>query len=180
MRKRSLLIIAGALALTIAGLLLWRSMGNAGERLDAARALWAGRPFQSYQIALFHQTNLGICEQEIVAQDERQTQALRNTCGQPPSWTVTKLFNWINELQNTPTRCYPDQIMCACQIRTSTVVTYDPELGYPQRIVYEWRKQPNLTNLDYWRSLTDQSFPGCDKDGTGGPVIVNITLAETP
>lgn len=177
-QRRVLWATAGGVVALVAALLLWPA--QAGSGLDEARARWNGRPFQAYRIALTQETRRGSCDQEIVADDERAGRGLSNTCGQPATWTVTRLFNWIAELERSPNECFPDPNMCACQARTYTSVAYDPALGYPTEIVYEWRKQPNLGRAAYWRSLFDQSFPGCNKDGTGGPVVVRIALTPEP
>lgn len=177
-QRRVLWATAGGVVALVAALLLWPA--QAGSGLDEARARWNSRPFQTYQLTLSQETSRGDCAQEIAVANERVGQALSNTCGQPATWTVTRLFNWIAELESTPAQCFPGPTMCACRGSTSTRVSYDPALGYPREIVYEWRKRPNLGRAAYWRSLFDQSFPGCDKDGTGGPVVVRVGLNPQP
>lgn len=175
---------AAVAAVALAGLAIVGSLmlqpAQARSGLDQARGRWNLRPFNAYRLQLAHETQRGSCEQEIVTRNERSGEGLRNTCGQPATWTVTRLFNWIAELERTPARCFPGPAFCACRGTTRTRVTYDPVLGYPREIIYEWHKQPNLIEAAYWRSLFDQSFPGCDKDGTGGPVVVRIALTPEP
>jgi hypothetical protein len=179
-RRLRLMIVVGALALALglAGLLLMRP-ARAESGLAEARERWAAAAPPSYRLRLTQQTSAGACDQEVVTQNER-AEAVRNSCGQPASWTVPRLFDWIAELERDPVRCYPDTKMCACRGATSTSVRYDEALGFPREIVYEWRKLPNLTHPAYYRSLLDRSFPGCNHDGRGGPVVVSITLAEEP
>lgn len=166
-----------ALLLSLAGLALAQAPAAARSGLADARARWeAGGP-DAYRLRLTQQTSAGACDQEMLAQAGKAT-PLRNTCGQPATWTVPRLFNWIAELEQDPVQCFPDTQMCACTGRTATAVRYDEQLGYPVAITYEWRKRPNLTHVAYWRSLFDQSFPGCDKDGRGGPVVVAVSLIE--
>lgn len=156
---------------------------TAQSGVEAARALWATRPFDSYNLALTQQSRASSCDQIILTAGEQAVQALRNTCGQPPTWTVTRLLNWIVELERTPSRCYPGPNSCACQATATTMVTYDSALGFPRQIVYEWRSRPNLVNPAYWRLLFDKTFPGCSNiqaSGTGGTLVVNVSLDPTP
>lgn len=166
-----------AMLLSLLGLALALRPAEARSGLADARARWAAAGPDVYRLRLTQQTNLGACDQEMEAQGGKAT-ALRNTCGQPATWTVPRLFDWIAELEDDPVQCFPDTKMCACTGRTATSVRYDERLGHPVAIVYEWRKRPNLTHAAYWRSLFDQSFPGCNKDGRGGPVVVAISLTE--
>jgi Family of unknown function (DUF6174) len=180
-KGRRVILFGGVLLLLLglasAAVLLRPAQARSG--LAEAQARWeAGGP-ASYRLRLTQQTNLGACDQEMLAEAGKAT-PVRNSCGQPATWTVPRLFGWIAELERDPTQCYPDTQMCACKGNTSTTVRYDERLGFPREIVYEWRKQPNLTNIAYWRSLFDQSFPGCNRDGRGGPVVVNVTLIEEP
>jgi hypothetical protein len=179
MAKRRRMIVIGAftLALALLGLALALRPAQANSGLAEARQRWEAAGPDAYRLRLTQQTKAGACDQEMVTQDGRAT-AVRNSCGQPATWTVPRLFNWIAELEQDPTQCYPDTKMCACRGSTSTSVRYDEALGYPAEIVYEWRKQPNLGHPAYWRSLLDRSFPGCNRDGRGGPVVVSISLIE--
>jgi hypothetical protein len=181
MTRRSRILLAGAVALVL-GLLsaaLMLRPVDAQSGLADAQARWEARGLERYRIRLTQQTNRSACDQEMVTADGKAT-AVRNSCGQPATWTVPRLFAWIAELESDPVQCYPDQQMCACTGSTSTTVRYDPERGFPREIVYAWYKRPNLSNGAYWRSLFDQSFPGCNRDGRGGPVVVSITLTEEP
>ncbi|NJN15240.1 MAG: hypothetical protein HC822_02515 [Oscillochloris sp.] len=168
------------LALGIAAMLLFGRSVLVGQALDDARSRWAQRAFDRYQLAVMQQTERGICQQEISADNERSGVAQFNSCGQPATWTVTRLFNWIAELERSSAVCYPSESLCACRASIRTAVVYDEQQGYPSEIFYEWRKLPNLTSPDYYRLLFDQTFPGCDKDGTGGPVLMQISLSPEP
>ncbi len=171
--------VAVVMAASIAGLAMLHGQAAAHELVEAARARWAARGFDAYTLTLRQETRVGVCEQQIETQGERATRAARNSCGQPPNWTVTRLLNWIVELERTPSRCYPSLGSCACQVTANTVVSYDAELGYPRTIVYEWRSRPNLVNPAYWRMLTDRTFPGCSNiqgSGPGGTLVMNVGL----
>jgi len=171
---------AVAVALVAAAALLLLQPAQSSSQLDAARERWETRPFANYRLKLVRETNRGSCEQEVRAADERAGEGLRNNCGQPATWTVTRLFNWIAELERTPARCFPGPARCACLATARTEVRYDPALGFPAEIHYEWRKGPNLIGGAYWRSLLDQSFSGCNKAETGGPVLVRVSLTPEP
>jgi len=179
-RLRQLAVVGcAALVLSALGLVLLLRPAQARSGLEQARARWAAGGPASYRLRLTQNTNRGACDQEMLTQVGQAT-PLRNSCGQPANWTVPRLFNWIAELERNQSSCYPDPSMCACRGSTTTTVRYDATLGFPREIVYEWRKQPNPTNVDYWRSLFDRSFPGCNRDGRGGPVMVSVTLTEEP
>lgn len=173
------------LILSLAALLALREPAAAGSGLVEARERWVANGLARYRLSLTQQTRdvrtgaVGTCAQEMVADGEQVT-AVRNSCGMPATWTVPRLFNWIAELEREENRCYPDPSMCACQGAITTTVRYDEALGYPREVVYEWHKRPNLMNAAYWRSLLDRSFPGCDKDGRGGPVVYAVSLTEEP
>jgi hypothetical protein len=164
-----------ALALSLVALAALREPAAASSSLAEARRLWAANGVASYTLSVSQQTRLATCDQQMATQDERAT-PIANTCGMPATWTVPRLFNWIEELERTEANCYPDPSMCACRGTISTLVRYDETMGYPVEVVYEWRKRPNLLNAAYYRSLLDRSFPGCDKDGRGGPVIYIVSL----
>lgn len=175
------MLAVGTLAL-LAGLGLFAALrlpAAARSGLAEARRLWAANGMNTYRLRITQETRMGRCEQEIVTRDGR-AETLSNTCGMPASWTVPRLFSWIEELERDTANCYPDPSMCACRSAMTTAVHYDETMGYPREVVYEWHKQPNLPNPAYWRSLLDRSFPGCDKDGRGGPVIFAISLTEEP
>lgn len=178
--RRAFILGAVALLLSLVAMALFlRQPARAENGLAEARARWEDAGPASYRLRLTQQTSTSACDQEMVTRDG-VAEPVRNTCGQPATWTVPRLFNWIAELERETNRCYPDPSMCACQGSVSTRVRYDEQFGFPREIVYEWRKRPNLVNPDYWRSLFDQSFPGCNRDGRGGQVVVNVSLTEEP
>lgn len=175
--------IVALVAICAAALLLHGPEAAANESVEAARARWEARNFDAYTLTLRQETRDGICEQQIATRGEQAVQASHNSCGQPPSWTVTRLLNWIVELERAPSVCYPSPKDCACQVTARTSVSYDETLGYPRTIVYEWRSRANLLNSAYWRLLTDRTFPGCANiqgSGPGGTLVVNIGLAPEP
>jgi hypothetical protein len=178
-RRRWVALGALALLLSLGALAALRQPAAARSGLADARRLWAVNGLAAYRLKIAQETRAGSCEQEMLVGDGKAT-PLVNTCGVPATWTVPRLFSWIEELEREEANCYPDATMCACRGTMSTVVTYDATLGYPREVAYEWRKRPNLLNTAYWRSLSDRSFPGCDKDGRGGLVTYTVTLTEEP
>ncbi len=177
--RRASVIGALALLLGLGALLALRQPATAAPTLAEARRLWLAQAPPRYKLTITQQTAGGACDQEFLI-DGTTAVALHDDCRQPVTWTVPRLFSWIAELERERTRCYPDPTMCACRGTIATSVDYDAEQGYPRAIVYEWRKRPNLTSLAYYRSLFDRSFPGCNRDGTGGAVIYAIALAAEP
>lgn len=166
--------------LLLVGVGQYRNGVHAQQSLAQARARWETRPFSAYQLQIGQETRTRQCAQHILARDERTTEAQHNSCGQPPTWTVTRLFNWIAELERSPVRCYPGPARCACRAKAQVDVTYDPVLGYPQAVVYEWRRGPNYFSAAYWQSLTDQSFPGCENIEAGGTLVMYVSLEPEP
>lgn len=169
---------APALLLLVA-LVLLRQPVAAQASLSEARRLWMLQAPARYQLTIAQQTSRGLCTQEIMVDGERAIE-LSNDCGTPTVWTVPRLFSWIAELEREQTRCYPSATVCACQGVSTTLMRYDVARGFPQEVQYDWRKRPNLISGDYYRSLLDRSFPGCNKDGTGGSVIYTIELRDLP
>lgn len=178
-RWRWLALAAVALSLSLVALALVREPAAARSGLAEARRVWAANGPASYTLNVTQQTRLALCDQAMVTRDGKAT-PLSNTCGMPATWTVPRLFNWIEELEREAANCYPDPSMCACKGAIATEVRYDEALGYPTEVIYEWRKRPNVLNTAYWRSLLDRSFPGCDKDGRGGPVVYTVSLTKEP
>lgn len=181
-RVRRRWLIAGVLALLVllSALVLLRGQVGAASRVDEARSTWAAQGIAGYRLALTRNSSGTICQQEIEARDEQVARIVSNNCGQPASWTVTRLLDWVAELERTPSRCFPGRSFCPCQAFPRTSVRYDTQLGYPAEIQYEWAMGPNWSNPDYWRSLTDRSFAGCNRQGFGGPLLVNVRLSPEP
>lgn len=180
--RRRLFWITGILMLLAlgSGTALLYNTATARNGLTSARARWETRRFAEYRLQIQQQTSTRLCEQEVIARDEATTEALRNSCGQPPTWTVTRLFNWISELERSPVRCYPGPALCICQATARVRIVYDAELGYPREIGYEWRRRPNYIQPAYWRSLGDQSFPGCENIEAGGELLMRVSLEPEP
>lgn len=180
--RRRLFLIIGLLVLLVLGsgtALLYNTVA-ARSGLANARARWETRQFAEYRLLIQQQTSTRLCEQELIAHGELDTEAIRNSCGQPPTWTVTRLFNWIGELERSPVRCYPGPALCICQATARVQVSYDEALGYPRAINYEWRRRPNYIQPAYWRSLGDQSFPGCENIEAGGELLMRVGLEPEP
>lgn len=173
-----------ALLLSLAALLTTRQPAAAQVTLIEARERWASQPVAAYRLTLTRKTsapgNSQNCQQEVEVLAEQVTRALSNDCGQPADWTVTRLFDWIAELELQGGRCYPGPARCACQGSIVTSVRYDEALGYPREILYTWRKSPNLMNPAFWSTVLDRSFVGCDRDDLGGEVVYTVSLAEAP
>src|SRR4051812_24035693 len=115
----------------------------------AAQELWAARPFTNYRVTIAIERMQQVCVQELEVRDER-AQAINDTCD--ISWlssmTVPRLFEFSSWMEHAPD-CYPSSGNCSCErVRIGRIV-YDPQLGYPQQIVWERRVEMNLDNLDF-------------------------------
>ncbi len=178
-RRRWVTLAALAILLSLGALAVTRQPASASSGLAEARRLWAANGVEHYRLRVTQQTPAGRCEQEMVTRGSEVT-PISNTCGMPANWTVPRLFSWIAELSREQANCYPDPSMCACRGAMATSVRYDQTMGYPLEVRYEWHKRPNLTHIAYYRSLLDRSFPGCDHDGRGGPVVYTVSLTVEP
>ena len=128
-----------------------------------AQARWHARPFASYRIAIRVEYGGNSCTQELETQGEQLGRIVANSCR--VSWiglsTVARLFE-ISELLDRPTPCYTLVQSCSCYRVLQRAIAYDPQLGYPQAIVYRRVAQPNVTSPVYWRRLLDtRRLPVC-------------------
>jgi hypothetical protein len=174
-----LVALIGVLSLALTSLWLFQSGSRAvaASERAAAEARWLAQPLAAYRISYREQSGRSICQQEILVAAEAINEVVLNGCKQPASWTVSKLFRWIEGLEGERSRCFPGPSNCICRVSVSTAANYDAQRGYPIEVRYEWTMGPNWGHGDYWRTLlTDPAFPGCSRPGFGGPVQVTVTL----
>jgi hypothetical protein len=177
------MLFVGSLALLCgaAGLVLMNRPAQQDSGLAQAQALWLARPFTDYQLAVVEKTQRSICLQDVEVQDEQVHQVSLNRCTHPTTWTVNRLFDWIAQLEQSTSNCFPGPGICACRTTKTTQITYDAQFGYPQSIVYEWQMQPNWTHPDYWRHVWwDKRVPSCSRNGFGGTQTVTVSLTPLP
>jgi hypothetical protein len=118
--------------LTGFGLSLVVKSNNPGQAsLDDARARWAARPFDNYQIAIRNSMPPLACDAEYVIVDQTVSQVISTvpsaeTCAYSLD-TVEQLFSYLESFKAGD--CGPNGCDCDGQIRLR--VAYHQELGYP-------------------------------------------------
>jgi hypothetical protein len=66
---------------------------------------------------------------------------------------VSNLFLWAEEASAVPSRCYPSAVTCVCYKVNSLRTSYDPLLGYPQRVTHAWSLRLNWSYMGHWKRL---------------------------
>ncbi|NJM06571.1 hypothetical protein HC891_10855 [Candidatus Gracilibacteria bacterium] len=178
-----LILFAGIVVIALTGFWLFQSGSRAvtASERAAAEARWQAQSFAAYRISYREQSGRTICQQELLVTGEAIDQVVLNRCNQPATWTVSKLFRWIEGLEGERSRCFPGPGNCICRVAVTTAVDYDAQRGYPTEVRYAWTMGPNWGHGDYWRTLlTNPAFPGCSRPGFGGPVRVMVVLEPLP
>ncbi len=97
------------------------------NELEAARQLWAARPFSRYRLAL-EIGSLG-CTQELEVDGERVVAVRKNTCN-AAEYTVNRLFDAIErDIRTRNGRCGTNG--CGCDGVQQVEAMYDIRLGFP-------------------------------------------------
>ena len=155
-----------------------------GDDLLAARARWAAHPLPRYRLVVDEETNAGSCRQDLRISGERIAEVLQNRCVRVPSWTVANLFGWAAGLEDHAARCYPSAVACVCHIVYTTRASFDPQLGYPQRIAYQWKLTTNWAYPGHWeRLLRQHELPSCDqvtRRASGHITVTVVSLTPLP
>lgn len=154
----------------------------AADELVAARARWAGNALARYRLVVREETAGGGCRQDVQVQDERIVAVLQNQCVRLPSWTVSNLFVWAAGLERRSARCYPSDVTCVCYAIYTADTRYDPQLGYPQQITYQWRLETNWAHIGHWQRLyRNHELPNCALvSRRAGDYITVTVLSITP
>ncbi len=178
----ALLALAAGLALACALLATLAGWLAGGDELGAARERWASRPLARYRLVVSEETSAGGCRQDVRVQNERIVAVLQNQCVRVASWTVSNLFAWAAGLDRRSTRCYPTDVTCVCHAIYSAEARYDPQLGYPRQITYQWRLETNWAYAGHWeRMVRAHELPNCVSVArrVGGYISVTV-LSLTP
>src|SRR4051812_32765212 len=96
--RRALLIAVGAVLLGSGLLWLLPHPSAIDAELAAAKARWAARSFSRYRLVVQEETRAGGCQQDMFVEDEQIRSVAQNHCVRVPSWTVTNLFTWAQQL----------------------------------------------------------------------------------
>ncbi len=181
------LLLAGSVLLLVLALVFVALLaGRAGTSevhiaQMSAEQTWYAQPLDHYRLVIQHRTRTGVCEQDLEIRGDRVQTVYLNQCAQPPSWTVTRLFEWVKQLGQTASICYPSSVQCTCRVSTFTQVVFDSHMGYPQYIRYEWTLRPNWENLHYWQSLVFNSDRvDCARRTRGGGAVELTVVSLTP
>jgi hypothetical protein len=172
----ALLGVAGAL-LACAAL---AAVGGAQEsELIAAKARWQARSFADYRLVVQEETETTSCRQASEIRAEKIERVLLNRCVRLPSWTVSNLFLWAEQASAMPSRCYPSVVTCVCYKVYSLDASYDPQLGYPQRVTQAWHLRLNWAYMLHWQRLWDTGeLPTCANIARIGHGHVMITVVS--
>ena len=148
------------------------------QSTGAARLLWEQQALLDYQVVVVEQTSSGVCQQTLQVRNERVTEILANNCGHPPDWTITRLFRWLELIEQRGRQgCFPSPQICACRVSTDLDVRFDQQLGYPTEIRYRWQMTTNWSNIAYWNHVAFNSAnPGCQRPGFGGDLMMQIFI----
>jgi hypothetical protein len=136
------------LCAAVAGALLVAPVRPRGQpELEAARALWAARPFSRYRLALEIGT-LG-CKQELEVDGERVVAVRKNTC-HAVAFTVSQIFDAIErDIRTRNGRCGTNG--CGCDGVQQVEATYDSRLGFPVSKQVALNPAARWRFPDYWR-----------------------------
>jgi hypothetical protein len=147
------------------------------DELAEARALWSRHAPLHYRLVVDEETTAGSCRQDLQVEDEHITAVRLNRCVRVPNWTVTNLFTWAADLKNGASRCYPTDVTCVCHITYTARTTFDPTLGYPQRITYHWALATNWAYWGHWERLArTHELPSCDQVARRADGYITITV----
>lgn len=165
-------LVCGSLA--ILGWLIWPSSAwaRSQERAEAEQR-WARRPFGHYRLEISDKR----CPQRIEIRNERVVRVDPNRCDAPPR-SITDLFDLIRRDETVSYPCILAGCICDDIIRVRA--SYDPQLGYPTRIIVRIRAEPNWRHPDFWRALwRHKRIPSCDALAEGSKLIQVLTLTPT-
>lgn len=170
-------LLAALLACSGLGLLL--GFPTTDRQLAAARQRWQLHGFSAYRLTVNEETESSSCRQSLEIQNERVRSVLLNECGRPASWTVPNLFTWTAQPGRFDSRCYPSGVTCVCYMVFSTQAIYNPDLGYPQRVTYQWRLIPNLAHPRHWqRLLLLGALPECQTVSRFAEGHITLSVTE--
>lgn len=182
-RRRWLALAAALLVLlgAAAAVALPREPARADPELAQAERRWQARPFDGYRMIVQEQIGPRVCQQDVRVVGEEIAEVLQNSCGRPPSWTTTRLFRWIGQLETAESSCFPSASFCACRVQERTRAVYDPQLGYPRSVEYTWTLEPNVRSVDYWRYTWQMStLSSCAQDGREPIQVSVVSLMPMP
>jgi hypothetical protein len=152
--------------------------------LETARERWAEQGITAYRITVEYSVPLFSCQQDMEVRNEVVDYKHTDRCSLNPTrtpryFTVSDLFQRIEDSLNAP-QCGPNG--CACDGPIAVAVTYHPELGYPQQIVYQLRPDRRWLYGEYWQALLNGELQRCPPTTYIGETITvrSLTPLESP
>lgn len=131
--------------------------------LNSARERWADQKISDYRIAVEYSVPLFSCQQDIEVRNEVVDYKHKDSCAisvmrTGDYFTVSALFQRVEDSINAP-QCGLNG--CACDGPISIDVTYHPEQGYPQQIVYQLHPERRWFYAEYWQALLNGTLQQC-------------------
>jgi hypothetical protein len=146
-------LLGVAAALLVYAALALKVGGAQNSDFVIARARWEARSFANYQLVVQEETEASSCRQASEIRAEKIDRVLQNRCVRLPSWTVSNLFLWAEQASSVPSRCYPSAVTYVCYKVSNLHTSYDPLLGYPQRVTHAWSLRLNWAYMGHWKRL---------------------------
>ncbi|HEX9369940.1 MAG TPA: hypothetical protein VF897_03010, partial [Roseiflexaceae bacterium] len=79
---------------------------------------------------------------------------------------------------------YPSPVACVCHMNYTARASFDPRLGYPRTITYQWALATNWAYRGHWeRLLRNHELPDCERvtRRAGGHITVTVvSLSPLP
>src|SRR4030095_6006351 len=120
---------------------LWGALKSAPRsQFPLARARWDINSISHYRMAANYGTNLAQCYYDVEVWQERIVHVFSATClsnAETNMLTIGGIFEYF-EAYATKRVCSPNG--CYCEGSYTVRATYDPTLGYPQRITTFFRR----------------------------------------
>ncbi len=162
------LLLVGIFGLLVSCLLLGVAVWQPAEQpsLVEAQARWEAQAASDYRIALLVEYQGEHCMQNIEVRGGQAQRIIQDTCDVPwlTGLTVPRLFDLSERIEEIPaSRCHPSSLACAChRVFTTRRLSYDQELGYPDRIMTRSEIRPNWGHSDYWKQVLEtRVLPSC-------------------
>jgi hypothetical protein len=161
-------LLVGIFGFALSGLLLgvpsWLPVRDLS--FAEAQALWDAQAPVGYRIVLLVEYGGDHCMQNIEVRTGQSQRIFTDTCD--TVWltrlTVPRLLDLSRNIEEIPiSRCHPSALTCSCRrVFTARQLSYNKDLGYPDRIMTRSEVQPNWTHSDYWKQvLKTRSIPHC-------------------
>ncbi|MEZ4668395.1 MAG: DUF6174 domain-containing protein [Anaerolineae bacterium] len=160
---------------------------NPHSELAAARERWAAQHITTYRIEVEYQRPFNTCQQDFKVEGDTISYKFSDSCtlgaaavsgsADDKLPTVARLFDQLEHDLNNPA-C--GQNGCVCDGPIEMRVTYDPQRGYPQQIIYELRPDLRWRYLEYWIAQINGGLAQCPPTAYVGQTITVLSLEAAP